>query len=138
MLPTSLIALLAAVLVPVTSRTQAPSTPAVITVDAGHPGAEISPTMFGVFFEDINFGADGGLYPELIKNRSFEFDQELAGWHPILPITSKGDLAATRGELILRTAEPLNTSNPHYLRVHAYVPGYGVWNSGYRGIGVKG
>jgi len=137
MLPKSLIALLAVVLAPITSRIQAPPSPAIITVDAGHPGAEISPTMFGVFFEDINFGADGGLYPELIKNRSFEFDQELAGWHAILPITPKGDLAATRGELILRTDEPLNATNPHYLRVHAYVPGYGAWNSGYRGIGVK-
>ena len=38
------------------------------------PGAEINPDMYGVFFEDINFGADGGLYAELVKNRSFEFD----------------------------------------------------------------
>ena len=93
--------------------------------------------MFGIFFEDINFGADGGLYPELIKNRSFEFDQELAGWHVILPITEKGEMGATRGELDLRTDEPLNATNPHYVRVKAFVPGYGLWNSGYRGIGVK-
>jgi hypothetical protein len=45
--------------------------PAVITVDAAHPGAPIPSTMFGIFFEDINFGADGGLYPALIKNSSF-------------------------------------------------------------------
>lgn len=37
------------------------------------PGAPIQPTMYGLFFEDINYGADGGLYAELIKNRSFEF-----------------------------------------------------------------
>ena len=43
---------------------------AVISIDAAHPGAAISPSMFGIFFEDINFGADGGLYPELVKNRS--------------------------------------------------------------------
>ncbi len=49
-----------------------PPKPHPITVDAAHPGASISPQMFGIFFEDINFGADGGLYPELVKNRSFE------------------------------------------------------------------
>ena len=43
------------------------------------PGAEINPDMYGVFFEDINFGADGGLYAELVKNRSFEFDIPLWG-----------------------------------------------------------
>lgn len=36
-------------------------------------GAEIQPTMYGLFFEDINYAADGGLYAELVKNRSFEF-----------------------------------------------------------------
>ncbi len=63
---------------------------AVISVDAAHPGAAISPTMFGIFFEDINFGADGGLYPELVKNRSFEFQEPLAGWHEVLTRNSKG------------------------------------------------
>ena len=51
----------------------------VITVDAGKPGAAISPHMFGVFFEDINFAADGGLYPERVKNRSFEFTEPPEG-----------------------------------------------------------
>jgi len=46
---------------------QSISTPVTIKVDAGHPGTAISPQMFGIFFEDINFGADGGLYPELVK-----------------------------------------------------------------------
>jgi alpha-N-arabinofuranosidase len=93
--------------------------------------------MFGIFFEDINFGADGGLYPELIKNRSFEFDQPLTGWRAILPITPKGELGASKGELDLRTEDPLNASNPHYLRVRAYEPGFGLSNSGFRGIGVE-
>lgn len=38
-------------------------------------GAPIQPTMYGIFFEDINYGADGGLYAEMVKNRSFEFPQ---------------------------------------------------------------
>ncbi len=54
---------------------------AVIQADVAHPGAALSPQMFGIFFEDINFGADGGLYPELVKNRSFEFTEPLAAWH---------------------------------------------------------
>ena len=41
---------------------------------------KIQPTMYGIFFEDINFAADGGLYAELIKNRSFEFDEPFTGW----------------------------------------------------------
>ena len=45
----------------------------VMTVDVSRPTAKIQPTMYGIFFEDINFGADGGLYAELVKNRSFEF-----------------------------------------------------------------
>src|ERR1700740_3485637 len=63
---------------------------AVIGVDAGHPGAAISPTMFGIFFEDINFAADGGLYPELVKNRSFEFNEPLAAWHEIMVLNATG------------------------------------------------
>jgi hypothetical protein len=43
-------------------------------------GAEIQPTMYGLFFEDINYAADGGLYAELVKNRSFEFPQHFMGW----------------------------------------------------------
>ena len=42
-------------------------------VRVNKPGAEIQPTMYGIFIEDINFAADGGLYAELVKNRSFEF-----------------------------------------------------------------
>ena len=39
-------------------------------------GAPIQPTMYGIFFEDINYAADGGLYAELVKNRSFELDRK--------------------------------------------------------------
>ena len=51
-----------------------------ITVQADRPGAKINPAMWGIFFEDINFGADGGLYAELVKNRAFEFPHALMGW----------------------------------------------------------
>jgi alpha-L-arabinofuranosidase len=110
--------------------------PVVIAVDAAHPGAPISNTMFGIFFEDINFAADGGLYPELVKNRSFEFQEPLTGWHEVLGFSSKG-LDTPKGEMGVHTEEPLNPSNPHYLRVRVSEPGYSFYNTGFRGIGVE-
>ena len=68
------------------------------------PGAEINPDMYGVFFEDINFGADGGLYAELVKNRSFEFDYPLMGWTPF-------------GKVSVGTEGPAFDKNPHYVRL---------------------
>ena len=118
----------------ISSRAQ--KAPAIISVDASHPGAKISSQMYGVFFEDINFAADGGLYPELVKNRSFEFDQPLAGWKEILGV-GPGGIAPSKGELGIRTSDPLNEHNTHYLRVRVYEPGYGFQNFGFRGIGVK-
>ena len=105
-----------------TAQAQAP---AIISVDAAHPGAPIASTMFGIFFEDINFGADGGLYPE-----------PLTGWKVTYNIVHMG-LGAPKGEIAVHSEAPLNPSNPHYLRVRAYQPGYGITNSGFRGIGVE-
>ena len=52
-------------------------------IDLKKVGAPIQPTMYGIFFEDINYAADGGLYAELVKNRSFEFPNDpLQGWKP--------------------------------------------------------
>lgn len=111
--------------------------PVVIAVDASHPGNNLSPQMFGIFFEDINFAADGGLYPELIKNRSFEFDQPLAGWKPMLSLASDHTLDVNKGSVSILTADPLHPTNPHYLRIRVDRPGYGISNSGFRGIGVE-
>ncbi|HTB97768.1 MAG TPA: alpha-L-arabinofuranosidase C-terminal domain-containing protein [Terracidiphilus sp.] len=110
--------------------------PVVIHIDAAHPGAAISPQMFGVFFEDINFAADGGLYPELVKNRSFEFDEPLTGWHEVMGLSATG-IDNPKGELSIHTDAPLNASNPHFLRAHAYESGYGFYNTGYRGMGIE-
>ena len=90
------------------------------------PGAEIQPTMYGIFIEDINFAADGGLYGELVKNRSFEFPDHLQGWK-----------AAGRFELM--DDGPFDR-NPHYLRL--VWPGHphkhtALENDGFFGIGVK-
>jgi len=101
---------------------EAQNSSVVINVDAAHPGAAISPQMFRIFFEDINFGADGGLYPELVKNRSFEFSEPLAAWHEIMVVNGKG-FDVSKGELLVRTDDPLNASNPHYLRIRTYESG---------------
>ncbi len=53
----------------------------VYTINAGKIKAHIQPSMYGIFFEDINMGADGGVYAELVKNRSFEFNTPLMGWN---------------------------------------------------------
>jgi alpha-L-arabinofuranosidase len=123
-------------LLPVCLSSQGQHDTAVISVDAAHAGAALSPTMFGIFFEDINFGADGGLYPELVKNRSFEFQEPLTGWHEILGFSTKG-FDPPKGELAVHTEDPLNQLNPHYLRVRVYESGYGFRNTGFRGIGVE-
>ena len=61
-----------------------------ITVQVNKPGAAIPKTLFGLFFEDINFGADGGLYPERVKNRSFEFPNPMMGWKQLDRGNQKG------------------------------------------------
>ncbi|MCK3684404.1 alpha-L-arabinofuranosidase C-terminal domain-containing protein [Maribellus sp. YY47] len=95
-------------------------------VDAGKIGAKIQPDMYGVFFEDINFGADGGLYAELIKNRSFEFDQPFVGWIPF-------------GDVKVMDEDPCFDRNPRYVRLNekGLRRGTGLENVGFTGIGFK-
>ena len=63
-----------------------------LAVDVAHPSHPISPRLYGIFFEDINFGGDGGLNAELVKNGSFEFPQSLMGW-------SRWELDNAKGEV---------------------------------------
>ncbi len=95
-------------------------------IKTNKPGAPIQPTMYGIFFEDINFGADGGLYAELVKNRSFEFPQTFMGWNTFGNVQVKDDGPFER--------------NPHYVRLGD--PGHGhkhtgIENEGFFGIGVE-
>ncbi len=97
-----------------------------ITVQANKPGAPIQKTMYGIFFEDINYAADGGLYAELVMNRSFEFPNPYAGW----------DIS---GKVSLLNDGPFE-KNPHYVRLapsghndkHTMIE-----NSGFFGMGIK-
>lgn len=105
-----------------------------ISVRVDRPGARIPETLFGLFFEDINFAADGGLYPERVKNRSFEFPEPLMGWKTVSRGGSRGMLQ------ILDRGEKPGASDAHYLRLQVEAPGqgFGVTNEGFRGIGVLG
>ena len=105
--------------------------PVRLTIDAGAPGHAVSPTLHGVFFEDINYGADGGLYAELVQNRSFEHADHLFAWGTV---NRGGD-----GEVTIETAAPLSTGNPHYARLTVRDPGkgFGLANAGFGGMAVK-
>ncbi|MFL6256386.1 MAG: alpha-L-arabinofuranosidase C-terminal domain-containing protein [Pyrinomonadaceae bacterium] len=102
-----------------------------VAVQADKPGAQISSTMFGIFFEDINFAADGGIYAELVKNRSFEFPEPLMGWS-----TFPSSGAHGKTEVLERDTQ--GAANLHFLRLTSDSPaGFGVSNEGFRGIGVR-
>jgi len=95
-------------------------------IDLKKVGAPIQPTMYGIFFEDINYAADGGLYAELVKNRSFEFPYALQGWKAF-------------GNVEIREDGPFDRC-PHYARLKD--PGHahkqtGLDNEGFFGIGVE-
>ncbi len=89
-------------------------------------GGAIPSTMYGIFFEDINYAADGGLYGELVKNRSFEFPQHFMGWKAF-------------GKFELKNDGPFD-KNPHYVRLRD--AGHsdkftGLENEGFFGIGYQ-
>ncbi len=102
-----------------------------IIVGVEKPKAIIQSTMWGIFFEDINFAADGGIYAELVKNRSFEFAKPLMGWKILKPDTTSGILIINQSET--------NPGNPRYARVTLVEgePSFGLSNAGFRGMGIK-
>ncbi len=105
--------------------------PITIAIQTDQPGPRISPSMWGIFFEDINFGADGGLYAELVKNRAFEFPDALMGWNKLAS-------TAPSAKLEIRDENPFTAASPHYLRLTSDgAPGCGVLNEGFRGMGIR-
>jgi alpha-N-arabinofuranosidase len=96
---------------------------------------KIQPTMYGVFFEDINFAADGGLYAEMVKNRSFEFETPLMGW-----IQPNSDTHSFNKESGIATTIHIleNKTNPNFCRVLINNDkGFEIINEGFRGMGIK-
>ena len=107
--------------------------PKLITVKANEIKATVQPTMWGVFFEDINMGADGGIYAELVKNRSFEFFRPMMGWK----ILGK---PLTEGDFLIMNRQKMDTANPRFLHItlHNNARGsIGLNNEGFRGMGIK-
>lgn len=106
--------------------------PASITVQANQPGIQVPATLHGLFFEDINYGADGGLYAELVQNRSFEHREALYAWSQI----TRG---AAEGKIAISNETPLNATNPSFLHLQVSKPGDGVGavNSGFDGIALR-
>jgi alpha-L-arabinofuranosidase len=108
--------------------------PAKITVDAAHPAHEISPTLWGIFFEDINLSADGGIYPELVRNRSFEDSDKLEGW----TFSGKGKSEAkvvTADVQAKPPVPPLNAFNRKSLRIKTD-GSFTLVNEGYWGMNI--
>lgn len=109
-----------------TSLSVSAQTQHVMDINTSKAGAPVQSTMYGIFFEDINYAADGGLYAEKIKNRSFEFPQSLMGWR-------------TFGNVEVKDDGPFENC-PHYVRLsyaghpHKHT---GIENEGFFGIGIK-
>lgn len=106
-----------------------------LEVNIANTITKIQPTMYGAFFEDINFAADGGLYAEMIKNRSFEFETPLMGWKQ--PNSDKHSFNEQSG--IATTIKVLeNKTNPNFCRVLVNNDkGFEMINEGFRGMGIK-
>jgi len=104
-----------------------------LDLDGTSTNINIQPTMYGIFFEDINFAADGGIYAELIKNRSFEFDEPLTGWKQENTKTLSPNLDS--GFLTIYSDD--SKTNKNYARITIYNDkNYILENEGFRGIGL--
>lgn len=100
--------------------------PAKLAVRVDQPGITVSPTLYGIFFEEINRAGDGGLYGEMIQNRSFEDAPVPMGW-------TVGKAADGDGSLALDKSVPLNPANPTSLRVDVKKAPFAVVNQGFKG-----
>lgn len=105
--------------------------PVAVTMKVNRPGHTVSPILHGIFFEDINFAADGGLYAELVQNRSFEHGDAFVGWGMV----NRGG----SGVVTIDSQAALNDNNPHYARLNITEAGggFGLANYGYSGIPVR-
>ncbi|WP_143868267.1 alpha-L-arabinofuranosidase C-terminal domain-containing protein [Bacteroides zhangwenhongii] len=97
----------------------------------------ISEHLIGVFFEDLNYAADGGLYAELIQNRDFEYSSKDGNkdknWNSTYAWGIQGDgITFTIG-----TDQPVHVNNPHYAILDVHAPGSAFMNAGFGGIVAK-
>ena len=100
----------------------------------GDQRKDISNELIGIFFEDISYGADGGLYGELIQNRDFEYSaSDHSGWHSLTAWELKGE-GSTIG---INTLTPIHAHNCHYATLSTEKLGATLENGGYDGIALK-
>lgn len=107
-----------------------------ITVDEGR-AKPISEDLIGVFFEDLNYAADGGLYAELVQNRDFEYSEtdgnKDKSWNSRYAWSVEG-----KGMTFdVSTEQPVHPNNPHYAVLDVAQPGGSFTNTGFDGIAVK-
>lgn len=119
----------------VTGRTQ----PAVLRIDLRQTGKPISTNLIGVFFEDINYAADGGLYAELVQNRSFEYQPTARPDWTALTAWETVRRRGADGTVLVADAFPVHPNNPHYVVLETRAPGdgFGLCNRGFDGISVQ-
>lgn len=108
--------------------------PATLTVDVAQPGHAVSPMLWGVFFEDINCSADGGIYAELVRNRSFE-DADQPRWWSLLDRGGKGAMSVSLEQPM--NPDLLSTRNRRSLKLAAEAPPLTVANDGFWGMGLR-
>ena len=107
---------------------------ATVRVNAGDKKA-ISPNLMGIFFEDISYAADGGLYAELVQNRDFEYsDKDREGWNNLTAWRVEGSGMTCS----ISTDNPLHKNNAHYAVLNTSETGASLVNEGWDGISVKG
>jgi alpha-L-arabinofuranosidase len=112
-----------------------------IRIECSQVTTELSPHLYGLFFEDINYAADGGLYAELVQNRSFEYHSlerthRGSGFHPLYA-WEKVERNGGRADAKVISTAPLNDNNRNYLQLQIDRPGVvGIGNIGYSGIPV--
>ena len=106
------------------------SGPCVLSIDTAHPREPLG-DLFGIFFEDLNHAADGGLYAELVQNRSFEFAPvDNPQYHPLYAWEKAEDGAGACLEI--ETERPFHPNSPHYLSLRAEGSGRaGIRNLGF-------
>lgn len=105
-------------------------------------GVPVADGMIGLFFEDINYAADGGLYAELLENRSFEFadcygDRGDYYTKPDFGYGWEETADCGKGRMEYVCGSPVDRANPHYLRFTAKAAGQGFSNKAYRGLFLK-
>lgn len=98
---------------------------------------EISDLLMGIFFEDINYSADGGLYAELIQNRDFEYDPSDREGDKNWNSTHSWKLEGENATFTISTSDPIHPNNPHYAVLKTNQPGAALTNTGFDGIALK-